>query len=226
MPLKASGPATDYREIDRREGGVGWIAHPEEGLERASHAVAVDGDVWVADPLDVPGLDDLLAEYGGVAGVVTLLDRHRRDAAAVATRHDVPVHVPEWMDGVAGDLDAPVERVHRELGDSGIGVHRLVDNRFWQEALLAVEPRNEVLVPEAVGTASHYRTGAERLGVHPFLRLTPPTRLGRFDPDRLLLGHGAGIATDAGDALEEAVSKARTRAPALTVKLLRDALLG
>ena len=48
--------------IGRWDGGVGWIAHPEERGRRASHAIrGEDGDVGVFDPLDAPGVDDLLA---------------------------------------------------------------------------------------------------------------------------------------------------------------------
>ena len=226
MPMKGSGPATDYREIDRRENGVGWIAYPEETMQRASHAFAVDGDVYVCDPVDVAGLDDLLAEFGDVAGVVILLDRHKRDSAAVANRHDVPVYVPEWMDGVVEDVDAPTERVHLELDDTGVGVHKLVDNRFWQEAALYVEERDELIVPESVGTADYFRAGSERLGVHPMLRLKPPTELTRFSPEHVMVGHGAGIHEDASSALSDAVSGARMRTPGLYVKNLRKLVLG
>ena len=108
--MKGSGEAS-LREIDRYDGGVGWIAYPDEDMQRASHAVVGEnGGVWVVDPVDAAGLDELLAEYGEVAGVVVLLDRHKRDAAAIATRHDVSVYVPDFMDAVAQELDAPVER--------------------------------------------------------------------------------------------------------------------
>lgn len=226
MPMKGSGPAASYREIDRYEGGVGWIAHPEEAMQRASHAFAVDGEVWVVDPVDVPDLDELLAELGEVAGVVTLLDRHRRDADAVATRHGVPVYVPAWFDGVSDELDAPVEEVHARLGDTGVGVHRLVDNRFWQEAALMIEAQNTLLVPEAVGTAEYFLVDGERLGVHPMLRLTPPTELRRFSPDRVLVGHGAGVHDDAARALADAIDGARGRTPGLYAKNLKSLVLG
>jgi len=226
MPMKGSGPATDFEEIDRRDEGVGWIAYPDERMQRASHAFAVDGEVWVVDPVDVDGLDDLLAEFGDVAGVVTLLNRHKRDADTVANRHDVSVYVPELMDGVAGKLDAPVERVHRELGDTGVGVHKLVDNAFWQEAALLIADRNTLVVPESVGTASYFRAASERLGVHPMLRLIPPKKLRRFSPDRVLVGHGAGIHEDAARALEKAVSGSRTKSPGLYAKTLKEFVLG
>ncbi|WP_136715446.1 hypothetical protein [Halorientalis salina] len=226
MPMKGSGTATEYREIDRREEGVGWIAFPNETMQRASHAFAVDGEVWVCDPIDVDGLDELLGEFGEVAGVVILLDRHKRDAAEVANRHDVSVHVPEWMDGVVEDIDAPTERIHVELGETGVGVHKLVDNRFWQEAALYIEERDELIVPESVGTADYFRTGSERLGVHPMLRLKPPKRLKRFSPDRVLVGHGAGVHEGAAEALSSAVSGARARTPGLYVKNLKNLVLG
>lgn len=226
MPMKGSGAATDFREIDRRDSGVGWIAYPDERMQRASHAFAVGDDVWVVDPVDVDGLDDLLAEFGDVAGVVTLLDRHKRDADAVADRHDVPVYVPEFMDGVAGDFDATVERVHRELADTGVGVHELIDTPFWQEAVLMRADESTLIVPEAVGTASYFCAASERLGVHPMLRLLPPKKLRRFSPDRVLVGHGAGVHEDATTALHDAISGSRAKSPGLYAKALKDFVLG
>ena len=42
MQLKEAGEPELY-EIDRFDRGVGWIAYPEERMQRASHAVAVPG---------------------------------------------------------------------------------------------------------------------------------------------------------------------------------------
>jgi hypothetical protein len=226
MPFKESGESAALREIDRREHGVGWMAYPNETMQRASHAIEVDGEVWVADPVDAEGLDGLLAEFGDVAGTVVLLDRHKRDAAAIANRHGVSVHVPEWMDDVAPDLDAPVERVHTELADTGIGVHKIVNNRFWQEAVLYVEDRGTLVVPEAVGTADYFRTGSERLGVHPMLRPFPPGNLRRFSPERVLVGHGEGVHEDAAAALADALSGSLARTPKLYGKNLKNLILG
>src|SRR5699024_3715660 len=83
MPMKDTG-RTDLVTIDRFDGGVGWLAHPDERMQRASHALSTDDGVWLVDPVDADGLDDLLAEEGDVAGVVILLDRHKRDAARLA----------------------------------------------------------------------------------------------------------------------------------------------
>jgi hypothetical protein len=226
MPMKGSGEATEWREIDRRDHGVGWLAYPDEKMQRASHAVEVDGDVYVIDPVDVEGLDDLLGEFGDVAGVCIGLDRHKRDSAKLANRHDVPVYVPDFFTGVEADLDAPVERVHREIDDTGIGVHRLVDNRFWQEAAFYDEDHETLVVPEAVGTADYFLGKGERLGVHPMLRLKPPRKLKRFDPERVVVGHGAGVREDAVDALEGAVGRAWSKAPSAYGKALRNAIFG
>ena len=226
MPMKGSGPAA-MREVDRYDDGFGWIAYPDEDMERTSHAaVGEDGGVWLIDPVDADGLDEKVAELGDVAGVVILLDRHKRDAEAIARRHEVPVYIPEWMDGVANKLDAPVERVRTDLGESGYGMYKLIDNALWQEAVLFSEDNGTLIVPEAVGTAGHFVTDDERLGVHPALRLKPPKRLGRFDPERILTGHGEGIHEDAEAALSDALSGARKRTPRLYAKTAREMLFG
>jgi hypothetical protein len=222
MPMKGSGPATDVQEIDRFDGGVGWIAYPDERMQRASHALAVDGDLWLVDPVDAEGLDDSLAEEGEVRGVVVLLDRHERDAACLARRHDVSVHLPVWMTGLASDLDAPVEPIRTELADTGYRLQRVLDTPFWKEAALVGD--ETLLVPEALGTAAYYRTETERLGVHPMLRAFPPRRLRGLAPDRVLLGHGKGIATDASNALAEALRGSRRRAPQLYARTVRSLL--
>jgi hypothetical protein len=226
--MKASG-AGAVNEIDRWDGGAGWIAHPDEEMQRASHAFVDPADeageadaVYVADPVDVPGLDEWLAELGEVAGVLVLLDRHKRDAAAVANRHDVAVHIPSWMSGVTSKLDAPVER----LGDTvaGFEVKRLIDNPFWQEAAL-YDPEAKVLfTPEAFGTVDYYCAPGERVGVHPALRLFPPKQLGRLDVSHLLVGHGEGVTEDTNEAIRKALAGSRARAPKLYLKTLKGAL--
>jgi hypothetical protein len=224
--MKASGVATDWREIDRYEGGAGWIAYPDEAMQRASHAFVADGDAWLVDPVDAEGIDEFLADLGEVAGVVILLDRHKRDSAALATRHDVSVWIPSFMDDVAEDVAAPIERFRHDLGDTGFAAHEVVDNRLWQEALLYDEDGGTLIVPEAVGTTEYFRTGTNRLGVHPALRLTPPSKLKRLSPERLLVGHGEGIHDGATEALHDAVDGARGRTPALYWKNLKMMLPG
>ncbi|MDQ2055186.1 MULTISPECIES: DUF4336 domain-containing protein [Halobellus] len=227
MPMKG-GATNEYREIDRWDRGVGWIAYPEETMERASHAlVGDDGGVWVVDPVDAPDLDELLAEFGDVSGVVVGLDRHKRDAAALATRHDAPVYVPQWMSGVVEEIDAPIERFDRELGDSGFEAFPILDTSVppWQEVGLYHREDKTLVVPEAVGTASYFCAPGERLGVHPMLRPAPPRRALRgFDVDRVLVGHGEGVLTDAARALRDALDNARRNLPGAYGRALRELL--
>jgi hypothetical protein len=223
MPMKGGTP--ELREIDRWDGGVGWLAYPDEGMQRASHAVVVDDAVWLLDPVDAPGLDDLLADFGPVAGVVVCLDRHKRDAASLARRHDVAVHVPEWMTGVAAKLDAPVERFGDELAATGVAAIRVKKTSVppWQEVALYDDAGGTLYVPEAVGTARYFRASGERLGVHPMLRLFPPTRpFSGVSPERVLVGHGEGVMTDGAAALREALDGARRGMPSAYARALTE----
>ncbi|WP_191967051.1 MULTISPECIES: hypothetical protein [Haloferax] len=224
MPMKGSGRA-HLREVDRWDHGAGWLAYPDEAMQRASHAVEVDGDVWVFDPVDADGLDEFLDELGDVVGVVVGLDRHKRDAAAIATRHDVPVYVASWMTGVADELDAPVERFGTQLADSGFRTFRVVDRAVppWQEVGFYHDETRTLILPEAVGTVDYYCAASERLGVHPMLRPFPPRRvLSQFDPERLLVGHGAGVMENAGDELRTALSNARKNLPSAYVSAFKS----
>ena len=222
MAFKVSERSTSFLEIDRFDGGVGWIAHPEETMQRASHALEVDGEVWIIDPVDAEGVDDLLAEFGEVAGVVIGLDRHKRDAARVANRHDVNVYLPRWFEGVAREVDAPIVRYDDELADTGIEAHVMNDSRLWQEVALFDPVDRTLVVPESVGTVEYFLAGDERLGVHPMRRLLPPrAELGGFDPERILVGHGLGIHTDAARVLADALEGSRRRTPRLYGKSLR-----
>ncbi|MES3518005.1 MAG: hypothetical protein PPP58_10110 [Natronomonas sp.] len=217
MPIKASG-TTDMETVDRFEDGVGWIAYPEEMMQRCSHAVARDDGVWLFDPVDADGVDDLVAEYGDVAGVAVLFDRHSRDAGAIASRHGVPVSVPSWMSGVDSKIDAPIERFEGEV--AGFDVRPLVDNPAWQEAVCF--DGDTLIVPEALGTVSYFRTDSERLGVHPMLRLNPPRSLREYDADRLLVGHGEGLFDDVPRTIRETLSNARGNTLSLYWKNLRS----
>jgi hypothetical protein len=217
MPMKGSGSAA-LTAVDRFDAGVGWIAYPDETMERASHAVVSDGELWVFDPIDADGVDDLLAEFDAdVGGVVVGLDRHERDAAAVATRHDVPVYVPAWMSGVADSFDAPVERFDGELAD--FAVERVVDNPIWQEAVFF--DGETLVVPESLGTVSYFRAPGEALGVHPMLRVLPPKSLRQYDAERLLVGHGEGVSEDVHTEIRDAIDGSRSRAPGLYLDNLK-----
>lgn len=101
---------------------------PEEGGEDgwepdvAWWAVEVQGGVLLIDPLvdDWQGLDRLLSDRGGCAGVVRTCHWHERSIEAVATRYDVGVwakpHPTEpghlRVDHPVADRDEPFEGVH------------------------------------------------------------------------------------------------------------------
>lgn len=244
MPFKQSGPGGEAREIDRWGGGVGWIAHPDEQMARASHALAVEGEVWLVDPVDAADVESVYADLGEVVGVVVALDRHERDAAAVARRHDVPVYVPRWMKGAAPD-GVPVEYFDDYLPGTGYRAIPVVDQPVWKEVALydgadapdpTLDPTAEagppgdgdgstLLVPESVGTAPFFLAEGERLGVHPARRALPPRKaLGGLSPDRVLVGHGEGIDQGATRALDDALSGSRRRMPGLYAKALRSML--
>lgn len=213
MPAKVTDHATDPRIVDRWDGGVGWIAHPDETMERASHALATDEGVWLVDPLEAGGVGDVIAEYGEVAGVVVLSNHHARDADAFATRYEVSVTLPKPMTGVAGTIVADVDRL--AVGDS-IGAYELLEvahsGEAWQE--YALYDGETLVASESVGSADYQRVGDERLGVMTLRRLTPPTdAFGGLSPDRVVSGHGPGVHRDADAALEEAIQYSRRRFP-------------
>lgn len=228
MSVRASGTGDEPRFVRDWAGGLTWIAHPAEAMQRASHALLADGDVWLVDPVDAEGVDDAVADLGEVAGVLVLLDRHRRDAAAFAERHGVAVHVPETLGDAADGLGVPVERFAGELADTGYRARPVVRNRFWREAALVRRGGGEdgegggrgaggvAVVPEALGTTSYFTAPGERVGVNPMLRLLPPrAALGDLHPERLLVGHGLPVHADAGPAIRDALAGARRRAPRL-----------
>lgn len=221
MPLKGSG-ATELRKTFDWDGGTSWIAYPDEMMQRASHALVVDGEVWLIDPVDADGLDERLAELGPVAGVVVLLDRHKRDSAAIARRHDVPVYVHESMDGVADDLDSEVRRFDDELPDTGIEAIPLVTSRVWKEVALYDADAGTLVVPESLGRSKYFLTSSERLGVHPLRRTTPPRdELDGIRPERVLVGHGGPILDDAARAMNDALAGSRKRMPRLYASNVR-----
>jgi hypothetical protein len=170
----------------------------DEFLFRCSHALVAGGRVWVVDPVDGEGVEERVREAGEPAGVIQLLDRHKRDCAALAARLGVPRHVVP-RGPVAG---APFEFLHVLRGP------------LWKEvALWWPEPR--VLVcADALGTVRAARVGDERIAVHPYLRPFPPRRLGEVEPRHVLCGHGEGLhGEDATVAVRHALATARRRAP-------------
>lgn len=212
--------------IDRWDDGISWTLAGDK-MVRTSHALVVEGEdgdpsVWIVDPVDAPGLDEELDELGDVAGVVLLLDRHKRDSAAVARRHEVPVYLPRALEDVADDLNCETEVFVGRLPGTDFRTITLTNNSLWQEVALYDKEAGTLVVAEAVGTAPFVTTPGERLGVHPGLRLLPPrAKLGGLRPKRIVVGHGPGVFDDAPMALHEALRGSRRKAPKLFARMLK-----
>jgi hypothetical protein len=163
--------------------GFSWIA--DEAMTRTSHALATptslggatpNNTVWLVDPLAWPEAIERAGTLGEIVGVIQLLDRHNRDAAALARRLSVQHLVaPRSLPGTPFEL-VEIRRWKR-----------------WQEvALWWPEPR-VLVAADALGTNPFFTVGDDRIGVHPFLRPTPPRQLARLDPAHVLVGHGEGL---------------------------------
>jgi hypothetical protein len=177
--------------------GFGWIDDHAD-LRRTSHALVDTDGVWLIDPVAWPEAERRAAGLGRCRGVVTLLDRHERDAPALAERLGVPHHaVPsKRLDG------APFEFLP------------VAARRWWKEVALWWPEQRVLVCADAVGTVGYFRARGERIGVHPFLRLRPPNSLRRVFPEHVLTGHGEGVHQDAAAALQEALRTSRRRLPA------------
>jgi hypothetical protein len=183
---------------DEFEHGFGWSPVGER-LQRTSHAVQAGGSVWLTDVVDGPGIDERIGGLGEPAGVVQLIDRHKRDCAAVAKRLGIDHYATPFTD-VPG---APFV------------VLPLVRRRFWREIALWFPEERILVCGDALGSLGYFRARGEPFGVHPLLRLFPPRRaLGGLEPEHVLFGHGEGIhGPEAAPALHGALATARRRLP-------------
>ena len=189
--------------LDTREFGITWVI--DEPYTRASHALVHEGRVWIIDPVDEPEAMERVAALGEPAAVLQLLDRHRRDCAAIAARLGVPhVELPTTL------VDCPLQPFS------------VLDWPLWHEVGLWWPEHRLLVVAEAVGTNPLFAVGDGPVGVHPFLRLLPPRVLGRYQAGHLLIGHGPprhGPAT--ADELAVALARSRRDIPALLTALAR-----
>ena len=188
--------------IDEWEGGFGWTL--DEFMHRTSHALVVDGRVWLIDPVDTPELEERVRALGEPAGVLQLLDRHERGCAAWAARLAVP-HLRAW----------------ETTGDAPFQPLTVRTRRWWHEVALWEPAARTLVCADALGTIAYFCAPGERIGLHPLLRLFPPRTLGRVAPARIICGHGAGVHDGATPALQEALRTARRRLPALALGLVR-----
>jgi len=204
MPDDEPAERPSLEAVAEWDGGITWFAHPGEDAMRASHALATESGVWIVDPLDADGLDERLSGLGEVAGVAVIHDRHTRDAEAIAARHDVPVHVPEWMDLTREKLDDDPEPLGGRVPGTNYGVHRLIDSDEWEEAVLVDEAGVTLVVMETLGTLPAFCDGDDDIGVQPTLDEIPEG-LDDYHPERILVGHGESIYEDAATKLAAAL---------------------
>lgn len=189
------------RFVDEIEGGFGWIE--SSTMRRTSHALLAEGRVWVIDPIEGDGVEERVRALGEPAGVIQLLDRHRRDSAALSDRLGVPLHVvPQAVDGCPFRF-LPVAW-----------------SRWWREVALWWPERRVLACADALGTIPYFRAGREPAGVHPLLRLAPPRVLAGLEARHLLVGHGVGLHGDlTGASVDDAIRNARRRIPRWLVQL-------
>jgi hypothetical protein len=186
---------------DRGAHGFSWIV--DEPATRTSHALADEGRVWLVDPVRSEEALERVAALGRPASVLQLLDRHNRDCAAVAAELGVPHSVvPDVVPG------SPFETIV------------LTRRRGWRETALWWPGTRTLVVAEALGTNRFFAGGGEAVGVHLFLRLTPPrAALGPLAPEHLLVGHGRGVHGPAAtEALHRALDHSRRGLPRLLAR--------
>jgi hypothetical protein len=188
------------KTYDEYEFGLSWVL--EETMQRASHAVVDEaGKLWLIDPVAVDEALERALALGEPAGVLQLLDRHNRDCAQLAEQLGVPhIEVP--------DEAPPFE---------AIPVVRIPG---WKETALWWPARKALIVAEVVGSNDYYTGGAGLVGMHPLLRPLPPGGVRGYEPEHLLMGHGAGVhGPDTPAELERAHARARHDLPRVLLKM-------
>ena len=171
----------------------------DEPMQRAWHALADEGRVWLIDPLDDERVMEAAAALGEPAGVLQLLDRHGRRCAEIARR-----------------LGVPRLRVPDAVPDSPFSAIPAVRVPGWKETALWWPRRSALIVAEVIGSGPMYAVGEDPVGIHPFLRVRPPGSLRGREPRHILFGHGPPVhGSDCPAQLERAYAQARRDIPAL-----------
>ena len=175
---RADIAATNYvRFCDEQDFGFGWI-DDDDPIRRTSHALVVDGGVWLIDPVAWPEAEAALA-------------RARR-----ATRRDpAPRPPPPRLRRACRRARGAAPR--RADAGRAVRVSAVLGTGLWREVALWWPEQRVLVVADALGTVAYFRRRGERIGVHPLLRLTPPRSLRRVYPEHILTGHGEGVHEDA-----------------------------
>jgi hypothetical protein len=207
-----SSAAIEVHPLDDR-GSVAWLLGAVDPAQRASSAIVVDAGTLVVDPVDGDGLDALLSGLPPVIGIVTLLDRHQRDAAVVGERLGAPRLTPIALGGSGVAVEGVEERP-------------VFEHRSWKEALLWLPDRKLLVCAETLGTAGFdLARGGDLLGMHPFARLQPPrAAFAGLDPEVIAVGHGPPLDHDATESLHNVLRRARWQLPQSWLRMLPEAV--
>src|SRR5918994_5702031 len=151
------------RVYDEYAFGFSWVL--EEGMQRTSHALVVEGKVWLLDPVAFDEALERAAGLGEIAGVLQLLDRHNRDCAPLAERYGVPhLKVPDEVPGT------PLKAIP------------IVRFPGWKETALWWPEHEALIVADVVGSNEYYTAGRGAAGMNPLLRALPPRRPDSYPP--------------------------------------------
>jgi hypothetical protein len=207
-----SSAIIEVHPLDDR-GSVAWMLGAADPAQRASSAIVVGAGTLVVDPVDGEGLDALLSGLPPVIGVVTLLDRHQRDAAVIGERLGVPRLTPIALGGSGVAVEGVEER-------------SVFERPRWREALLWLPDRRLLVCAETLGTAGFdlARSG-DLLGMHPFARLQPPrAAFAGLDPEVIAVGHGPPLDHDAAESLRKVLRLARWQLPQSWLRMVPAAV--
>jgi hypothetical protein len=189
--------------VDESELGISWVL--DEPMQRACHALVANGKVWFVDPIEVDDVVDRGAALGEPAGVLQLLDRHKRDCADVAERLGIEhLNVPDEVPG------SPFKAV-KALRIPG-----------WKETALWWPETRALVVAEIIGTNPIANAGDGGAGMHPMLRALPPKSIRDYEPEHLLTGHGPPIhGAAAATELDKAYHRSRRDIPKAVVGVIK-----
>jgi hypothetical protein len=174
-------------------------------MERASHALAVDGGSSSSIPWTIPRSTRGSARSASPPAWCSCSTATTATRLARRPVYGVPLHrLPD-----------------RIVPGTPLQVVDVVDVPVWRERALWWPQQRLLLVPESVGSAAYYRAPGERVAAHPMRRLLAPRGLAAFEPEHLLFGPRRRLHAGAAEALRQAVTVAPRTTPAWVAARLR-----
>ena len=193
-------------QVDEHPFGISWVI--DEPAARASHALKVDGRVYIIDPVEHPAALERIEVLGPVAAVVQLLDRHNRDCAAIAEKL-----------GVAHLRDA------RAIPNTPLQAIRVVDTAALARGRAVVAAPRRPRRARGARDLVDLDRGPRRRRPAPDPPPAAAEGAARYRPAYLLTGHGPPVeGPDARDGVEWAYDRAREDIPRLGAMLGRMAI--